>query len=124
MSPTGSSDTTDYEVGADNTAIVQAAETLGHFADWTQVDSQTLRLLNKLHKNGMVPLGKKIKLNLSKVSAEIRQRSPRLSSSPAGGLLCLAPDRRHGNLCREARRLVVDDCSAEKRSTGVAGDAV
>jgi membrane-bound lytic murein transglycosylase D len=68
-SPTGSSDTTNYAVGANNTVIVQAAETLGHFADWTQVDSQTLRALNKLHKNAMVTQGKKLKLDLSKVSA-------------------------------------------------------
>jgi membrane-bound lytic murein transglycosylase D len=68
-SPTGSSDTTNYSVGANNTVIVQAAETLGHFADWTQVDSQALRALNKLHKNAMVPQGKKLKLDLTKVSA-------------------------------------------------------
>jgi membrane-bound lytic murein transglycosylase D len=68
-SPTGSSDTTNYEVGADNTVIVQAAETLGHFADWTQVDSQALRVLNKLHKNAMVTQGRRLKLDLSRVSA-------------------------------------------------------
>jgi membrane-bound lytic murein transglycosylase D len=67
-SPTGSSDTTNYEVAADNTAIVQAAETLGHFADWTEVGSQTLRALNKLHKNAMVTQGKKIRLDFSKVT--------------------------------------------------------
>jgi membrane-bound lytic murein transglycosylase D len=67
--PTGSSDTTDYGVAADNTVTVQAAETLGHFADWTQVDAPTLRALNKLRKNAMVTLGKKLKLDLSRVSA-------------------------------------------------------
>lgn len=68
-SPTGSSDATDYSVAADNTVIVQATETLGHFADWTQVDSQALRVLNKLHKNAMVTQGRKLKLDLSRVSA-------------------------------------------------------
>ncbi len=68
-SPTGNSDTTNYEVGADNTAIVQASETLGHFADWTQTDSAKLRALNKLHRNAMVTQGKKIKLDLSRVTA-------------------------------------------------------
>ena len=48
---------------------MQAAETLGHFADWTGVDSQTLRALNKLHKNAMVTLGRKLKLDLSRVTA-------------------------------------------------------
>jgi membrane-bound lytic murein transglycosylase D len=68
-SPTGSPDTTNYGVGADNTVIVQAAETLGHFADWTQSDSQSLRALNKLHKKAMVAQGRKLKLDLSHVSA-------------------------------------------------------
>ena len=68
-SPTGSPDTTNYEVGADSTAIVQAGETLGHFADWSQVNSADLRALNKLHKNAMVTQGKKIKLDLSHVGA-------------------------------------------------------
>ena len=67
--PTGKSDTTDYSVGADNTVVVQAAETLGHYADWSRVSSQSLRTLNKLHKNAMVTLGHKVKLDLSQVSA-------------------------------------------------------
>jgi membrane-bound lytic murein transglycosylase D len=67
--PTGNPDTTDYSVRADGTTIVQAAETLGHFADWCQVDSQALRTLNRLHKKGMVTLGRRIKLDLSKVTA-------------------------------------------------------
>jgi membrane-bound lytic murein transglycosylase D len=68
--PTGNSDTTDYSVRADNTVIVQAAETLGHFADWSGISSQALRALNKLHKNAMVTLGHKVKLDFSRVSAE------------------------------------------------------
>jgi membrane-bound lytic murein transglycosylase D len=68
--PTGNSDTTDYSVHADNTVTVQAAETLGHFADWSGVSSQALRALNKLHKNAMVTVGHKFKLDFSKVSAE------------------------------------------------------
>jgi membrane-bound lytic murein transglycosylase D len=68
--PTGNTDTTDYRVGADNTVIVQAAETLGHYADWSGVSSQVLRTLNKLHKNAMVTLGRKVKLDFSRVSAE------------------------------------------------------
>jgi membrane-bound lytic murein transglycosylase D len=68
-SPTGSSDTTDYDVGDDDRVIVQAAETLGHFADWTKTDAQTLRVLNKLRRNAMVTQGRKLKLDLSKVTA-------------------------------------------------------
>jgi membrane-bound lytic murein transglycosylase D len=68
-SPTGNSDTTDYAVGANNTVIVQADETLGHFADWTKVDSQALRALNKLHKNAPLTQGGKLRLDLSQVTA-------------------------------------------------------
>jgi len=68
-SPTGISDTTDYAVAADGTVIVQAAETLGHFADWSQVDPQVLRALNRLKKNARVTTGKRLKLDLSHVSA-------------------------------------------------------
>ena len=68
--PTGSSDATDYSVAADNTVIVQAAETLGHYADWSGISSQALRSLNKLHKSAMVTLGRKVKLDFSRVSAE------------------------------------------------------
>jgi membrane-bound lytic murein transglycosylase D len=67
--PTGASDTTDYGVGPGDTVVVQVAETLGHFADWSHVDSQELRQLNKLHKDAGVRVGRKIKLDLSKVSA-------------------------------------------------------
>jgi len=68
--PTGNSDTTDYSVHADNTVTVQAAETLGHYADWSGISSQSLRALNKLHKNAMVTVGHKVRLDFSKVSAE------------------------------------------------------
>jgi LysM repeat protein len=65
--PSSNGDNTDYSVGADNTVVVQAAETLGHFADWSKVSSASLRALNKLHKNAMVTLGHKVKLDLSQV---------------------------------------------------------
>jgi membrane-bound lytic murein transglycosylase D len=70
VSPTGNADTTDYGVGPGNTVVVQAAETLGHFADWSKTSSQSLLALNRLHKNAMVTLGHKVKLDLSRVSAE------------------------------------------------------
>jgi membrane-bound lytic murein transglycosylase D len=68
--PTGNSDATDYSVGADNKVIVQPGETLGHFADWSGISSQALRALNKLHKNAMVTVGHKVKLDFTRVSAE------------------------------------------------------
>jgi membrane-bound lytic murein transglycosylase D len=68
--PTGTSDTTDYGVAADNTVIVQAAETLGHYADWSGVGLQRLRSLNKLHKNAVVAVGHRVRLDFSRVSAQ------------------------------------------------------
>jgi membrane-bound lytic murein transglycosylase D len=67
--PTGNGDPTDYDIGAGDTVIVQAGETLGHFADWSKTSSAALRALNKLHKNAMVTLGHKLKLDFSRVSA-------------------------------------------------------
>ena len=68
--PTGSADTTDYGVGQDDTVVVQVGETLGHFADWSHVDSGALRRLNKLHKDAGVRVGHRLKLDLSKVGAD------------------------------------------------------
>jgi membrane-bound lytic murein transglycosylase D len=68
-SPSGNADATDYSVGAGDIVIVQAGETLGHFADWSKTSSASLRALNRLHKNAMVTLGHKVKLDLSTVSA-------------------------------------------------------
>jgi membrane-bound lytic murein transglycosylase D len=68
--PSGGSDPTDYSVRPDNTVIVQAGETLGHYSDWSKVSASTLQALNKLHKSAMVTLGHKVKLDLSKVTAE------------------------------------------------------
>ena len=68
--PTGNGDATDYAVRTDDSVIVQPDETLGHFADWSKVPSAALRALNKLHKNGGVTVGHKVKLDLSKVTAD------------------------------------------------------
>ncbi|MDP9066188.1 MAG: transglycosylase SLT domain-containing protein [Pseudomonadota bacterium] len=68
-SPPGNSDATNYAVRDDDTVVVQAAETVGHFADWTRVDAESLRALNKLQKNAPVTQGKRLKLDLSRVSA-------------------------------------------------------
>ncbi len=67
--PTSNTDATDYSVGTDGRVIVQADETLGHFADWSGVAPEELRRLNHLNKHASVSLGHKIKLNLSRVDA-------------------------------------------------------
>src|SRR6187401_160540 len=44
----GLADSIDYQVREDGTIRVEATETLGHYADWLQLPTQTLRNLNKL----------------------------------------------------------------------------
>jgi membrane-bound lytic murein transglycosylase D len=68
--PTGSTDLTNYAVADDRTVVVQPAETLGHFADWTGIPAARLRSLNRLHKGAAVSVGHKLRLDLSRVSAE------------------------------------------------------
>ena len=69
MSPTANADATDYAVGQGDTVVVQAGETLGYLADWSGSDAQTLRRLNGLKKNGVVAVGRRVKLDLSTVTA-------------------------------------------------------
>jgi len=64
-----SADPADYSVRAGNTIRVEAAETLGHYADWLQTTPAALRALNKLSMNASVQIGRQLKLDLSHVSA-------------------------------------------------------
>ena len=68
--PTSNSDSTDYRVGPNDTVTVQAAETLGHFADWSGTSVAELRRLNRLQKGAAVGLGRTIKLKFSGLDAE------------------------------------------------------
>jgi membrane-bound lytic murein transglycosylase D len=63
-------DPNDYSVASDNTIEVQAAETLGHYADWLGLKTQRLRDINGLSFNKPVVVGRRVKLDLSRVSAE------------------------------------------------------
>ena len=67
--PTSNTDPSDYSVGADGRVVVQAEETLGHFADWSGVTPEELRRLNHLNKSASVSLGHKFKLSLTRVDA-------------------------------------------------------
>jgi membrane-bound lytic murein transglycosylase D len=68
--PTSNSDTTDYSVGAGNTVIVRADETLGHLAEWSQSSPDALRALNRINRRALVGMGRKLKLDLGHVDAE------------------------------------------------------
>jgi membrane-bound lytic murein transglycosylase D len=63
-------DSIDYQVRDDGTIRVEATETLGHYADWLQIPTQRLRVLNKLRARQPVQLGQKLKLDYSRVSRE------------------------------------------------------
>jgi membrane-bound lytic murein transglycosylase D len=62
-------DPSDYSVADDNTIEILAAETLGHYADWLNVRTQRLRDTNRLDYGKPVVVGRRIKLDLSQVSA-------------------------------------------------------
>jgi len=64
------SDPSDYSVGGDSTIEVHPLETLGHYADWLGLRTQRLRDINGLAFRTPVEVGKRIKLDLSKVGAE------------------------------------------------------
>ncbi len=50
--------------------IVDADETLGHFADWLEVTPQRLRTLNKLKPRRQIQAGQTLRLDFSKVAPE------------------------------------------------------
>jgi membrane-bound lytic murein transglycosylase D len=62
-------DPSDYAVHGD-VVTVQATETLGHFADWLEMRASDLRKLNKMRFAQPVVIGNRLKLDLSRVSAE------------------------------------------------------
>lgn len=65
-----SADPSDYSVHPDRRILVQAAETLGHYADWLDVRASQLRKLNHMSASAPVIVGRKLKLDFSRVSPE------------------------------------------------------
>jgi len=63
------SDPSDYTVKADNTIEIQAAETLGHYADWLGIRAWDIRRLNDMVYRQPVIIGKRLKLDFSKVGS-------------------------------------------------------
>ncbi len=63
-------DSIDYQVRDDGSIRVEATETLGHYADWLQIPTQRLRVVNKLKSRQTVQLGQKLQLDYSRVSRE------------------------------------------------------
>ena len=65
-----SADPADYSVGDADTVLVQAAETLGHYAEWLDVRASDLRRLNKMSFATPVIVGRKVKLSFAKVTQD------------------------------------------------------
>lgn len=65
--PVLAADPADYGVGNDGTIRIQAAETLGHYADWLDLRSDRLAQINQLHEGQPLVVGHRLKLDFSKV---------------------------------------------------------
>jgi membrane-bound lytic murein transglycosylase D len=63
-------DPIDYSIGKGDTIVVVAEETLGHYADWLGVTAQQLRKINNMKFGRPVIIGRKVKLDFSKVKPE------------------------------------------------------
>jgi membrane-bound lytic murein transglycosylase D len=64
----------DYAVTADHTITVQAEETLGHYADWLGVSATRLRHLNRMSTATPLVIGRRKKLDFSRVQPELFER--------------------------------------------------
>lgn len=65
-----SADPSDYSVADDGTIEVQAAETLGHYAEWLGVRASRLRELNNMRASRPVVIGRRLKIDLARVNGE------------------------------------------------------
>jgi membrane-bound lytic murein transglycosylase D len=68
-------DPSDYSVASNHTIEVQAAETLGHYAEWLDVRASQLRDINGLRYGTAIGIGHRIELDFSRVDrAEFERR--------------------------------------------------
>ncbi len=66
----GSADPGDYTVAADGSIRVEAAETLGHYADWLELRASELRRLNNMRYGTPLVLGRRLQLDFSRVTPQ------------------------------------------------------
>jgi len=64
------SDPADYSVDSNNMIEVQAEETLGHYAEWLDLRASRLRQINDMRFGTPVLVGRKIKLEFSRVNKQ------------------------------------------------------
>jgi membrane-bound lytic murein transglycosylase D len=67
-------DPSDYAVDSQHRITVQAAETLGHYAEWLEVSSSHLRRLNGMRSGSAVAIGRKAKMDFSQVTPQVFER--------------------------------------------------
>lgn len=67
-------DPSDYTVATNLTIEVQASETLGHYAEWLDLRASHLRRINNRRYGRALVIGRRLKLDFSKVSAEEFER--------------------------------------------------
>jgi membrane-bound lytic murein transglycosylase D len=65
-----SADPSDYTVADDSTIEVQAAETLGHYADWLGIRASRLRELNHMRFGTPVVIGQRLKIDTSVIDKD------------------------------------------------------
>lgn len=65
--PDLSADPSDYQVADDDTIEVQAAETLGHYAEWLDLRASQLRRINDMRYGTPVVIGNRLALDFSNV---------------------------------------------------------
>jgi len=67
-------DPSDYAIDAEDRITVQAEETLGHYAEWLEIKTSRLRRLNGMKYDTPVVIGRKTKLDFSRVTPETFER--------------------------------------------------
>jgi membrane-bound lytic murein transglycosylase D len=72
-----SADPIDYSVAKDGAIRVAADETLGHYADWLGVPTESLRTLNHLNARRPVLIGQRVRLDFRKVQREVFEQRRR-----------------------------------------------
>lgn len=70
-------DPSDYTVADDGTIEVQAAETLGHYADWLGLRASQLRELNNMRFETPVVIGRRLRIDVSQVGGEVFEQRRR-----------------------------------------------
>ncbi len=68
--PKLAADPSDYSVADDATIEIQAAETLGHYAEWLDLRASQLRRINNMRYGTPVVIGHRLKLDFGRVEPE------------------------------------------------------